>query len=70
MTDDLKSVKQEMQWVRSEDVPKIWIYEGQEHSHRLVTNERQGAAIPNDAAGEGRPRRLSGASRAWSRAGP
>lgn len=45
MTDDATFVKQEMQWIRQEDVPKVWIYEGQEHSHRLVTNERQGASL-------------------------
>lgn len=27
---------------RVEDVEKIWIHEGNEYSHRLVTNKRQG----------------------------
>lgn len=45
MGDTPKTVKQEIQWIRQDDVPKVWIYEGQEHSHRLVTNERQGASL-------------------------
>ncbi|RVA12627.1 hypothetical protein EN935_39135, partial [Mesorhizobium sp. M7D.F.Ca.US.004.03.1.1] len=38
-------VEQRMQWIKAEDVPKVWIYEGFEHSHRLVTNKRQGASL-------------------------
>jgi hypothetical protein len=32
-------------WSRQEDVEKIWIYEGLEYSHRLVTNRRQGSSF-------------------------
>ena len=31
-----------IQWSRQEDVEKVWIHEGNEYSHRLVTNNRQG----------------------------
>lgn len=31
-----------IQWTRKEDIPLVWIHEGLEHSHRLVTKKRQG----------------------------
>jgi L-ectoine synthase len=40
-----KTVEQKIQWIRAEDVERVWIYEGLEYSHRLVTNERQGASF-------------------------
>ena len=44
-TPEKPMLAQTMQWVRAEDVPRVWIYEGLEHSHRLVTNRRQGASL-------------------------
>jgi L-ectoine synthase len=38
-------VEQKIQWIRQEDVERVWIYEGLEYSHRLVTNKRQGASL-------------------------
>ncbi len=45
MSKEPVAVEQKIQWVRQDDVEKVWIYEGFEHSHRLVTNKRQGASF-------------------------
>jgi len=39
------AVKQEMQWTTADEVPRVWIHDGLEYSHRLVTNRRQGASL-------------------------
>ncbi len=31
-----------IEWTTQDDVEKIWIFEGDEYSHRLVTTRRQG----------------------------
>jgi L-ectoine synthase len=38
-------VEQKIQWIRQEDVERVWIHKGLEYSHRLVTNKRQGASL-------------------------
>ena len=43
--DELGAIQQKMQWATQGDVEKIWIHEGQEFSHRLVSNKRQGAGL-------------------------
>lgn len=45
MNDELPAVKQEIQWITADDVPQVWIHEGLEYSHRLVTSSRQGASL-------------------------
>lgn len=32
-------------WARQETTTKTWIHEGQEFSHRLITNKKQGSSI-------------------------
>ena len=32
-------------WTRQEDVNRVWIHEGKEYSHRLVTKTRQGCSF-------------------------
>lgn len=43
--DGYGAVQQTMQWSTQADVEKVWIHEGNEFSHRLVTNKRQGAGL-------------------------
>ena len=32
-------------WSRQEDVERVWVHEGQEFSHRLITKQHQGASF-------------------------
>jgi hypothetical protein len=45
LVDKAPLIKQEMQWVTQDDVPKTWIYQDLEYSHRLITNKRQGSSL-------------------------
>ncbi len=45
LVDKVPMIKQEIQWVSPDDVPRTWIYQDLEYSHRLVTNKRHGASL-------------------------
>ena len=32
-------------WARQEDVERVWVHEGFEYSHRLITQKRQGSSF-------------------------
>lgn len=32
-------------WARQEDVPKVWVHEGQEYSHRIINSYDQGCSF-------------------------